>query len=136
MDPFFTEPDADRQPMELIRFENISVEPYPDRKKVKLLIEVTPFLEKPNIEIGLFNQDGILIASMSLVEIIEYKFELTLHIKNVSLHGENLIQANIYYDDLSQYEIKENNEEETKKPAGNKIVNKMQKRFTIQEIED
>jgi len=132
MDPFFTEQDIDLKPSDEIKFENVIVEPYQDRNRVKLLIEITPFLEKPNIEIEIFNLDGELVSSMSIVEIIEYKFELTLHLKDENPQGEYLLKGSIYYSDLSHYELKEDEEQVSKEKAEIRIVDKHEKRFKAQ----
>lgn len=131
MFPFYTEQDPNAQPPESIRFESIIITPYIESKRVRIQIEITPFLEKPNLEIELFNSDKIIVASMSLVELLEHKFELTLHIKEDLNPDEYLLQANIYYADLSHYEIKEDQEP---KPAGKpaiNIVDKLERNFSF-----
>jgi hypothetical protein len=132
MEPFFTEPNTEGQPPEMVRFEKIIVEPYQDKNRVKLLIEITPFLEKPNIEVEIFSLDGTLISSMSIVEIIEHKFELTLHLRDENPKGEYLLKTNIYYSDLSHYEIKEDEEQVSEGKAEIKIVDEQEKLFNIQ----
>jgi len=110
MDPFFIEPDPNGQPPEKVRFENIIIEPYQNGNRVKLLIEITPFLEKPNVEIEILKENGSLVSTMSLVEIIDHKFELTLHLKEKNSQGNYILRTNLYYSDLSHYEIKEDEE--------------------------
>ena len=132
MDPFFKEPDANAQPPENIRFTNFVVEPYKDGQRVKLHIEITPFQENPNIEIEIFGQDEKLVSSMSLVEIIENKFDLTLHLRDAILDTDFQIIALIFYTDLSHYEVKEDGEPANKGKPENKIVDKIEKQFKIQ----
>jgi hypothetical protein len=132
MEPFFTEPDNNGQPPEKIRFEKTHIEPYQGTNRIKLQIEITPFLEKPNIEIEIFSKDGNLISSMSIVEIIEHKFELTLHLRDENPKGEYLLKTNIYYSDLSHYEIKEEEEQVSEGKADINIVDEQEKLFNIQ----
>ena len=129
MDPFFKEPDANAQAPDNIRFENLIIEPFSDGRRVKLRVEITPFLENPNIEIEIFNIDGDLISNMSIVEIIEHKFDLTLHLQDNSIGKEFKLKALIFYTDLSHYEIKEDEEAPKKGKAENRIVSQIEKSF-------
>ena len=69
---------------------------------------------------------------MSLIEIIENKFDLTLHLRDAKTDTDFKINALIFYTDLSHYEVKEDGEPANEGKSENKIVDKIEKQFKIQ----
>ncbi|MCC7208137.1 MAG: hypothetical protein IT323_12585, partial [Anaerolineae bacterium] len=53
MDLNFFDPGDAPQPRDKVKIEDVRVEPYPDRWRVRLSIDVTPFQERPSLEIRL-----------------------------------------------------------------------------------
>ncbi len=81
MDAFFLDPDIERFPPESVRIRALRADPYPDGRRVRVALELTPFLQRPNLELELTDAQGSPCGSTSLVEPMGWKLELTMHIR-------------------------------------------------------
>jgi hypothetical protein len=68
-------------PPEEVRFREVGVSPYPDGERVRLAVQMTPFLQRPNIEIVVVDEQGEPVASASVIENLEPSLALTLHLR-------------------------------------------------------
>ena len=68
-------------------FVAFEVEPYPDRKRVRLRIRLAPFEKPPDIEVEILNSEGKRIADTSVIEVHDRVFELTLHLRGPEDEG-------------------------------------------------
>ena len=68
-------------PPEEVRFRWARVEPYPDRQRVRIEFELTPFLSRPDIEIEVQGPDETIVASASIIENVDTRVGLTLHLR-------------------------------------------------------
>lgn len=94
------EPADMPQPRENIRIQRVRIEPYPDGWRVKLIIEATPFQERPSLEIRVRSADGRIISELSVIETMHAHMEFTVHIRGVSSPiGEYTGEFDLYYDD-------------------------------------
>jgi len=104
MDLFFTDPKDVPQPPENIEIRQLSAKPFPDGKRVAVEFELTPFQQRPNIEIGVTNQEGRVVSSFSVVEAIENKMSFTLHLREPNPHGAYLVDMQVFYTDMAELE--------------------------------
>jgi hypothetical protein len=65
-----------------VRFVAVKVEPYPDRQRLKLSYEVSPFLERPSVEIRLLDPQGADLGSITIIDIVVPRFSLTAHLRS------------------------------------------------------
>ncbi len=84
MDPFFGDPNVERLPPEKVRLLYLQASPSDDGIRVRVALEVTPFLQRPYIELVLADASGQELASASIIEPMAWKLELTLHIRRSS----------------------------------------------------
>ena len=92
-------PDA-RAPAE-VRFLDVRIEPWEDRKRFKVLIHLTPFQEFPNLEVSLFNAQAEEIAHTSVIENSEEKLVFTMHLRGNPTPGQPYsLQVTLSYPDL------------------------------------
>jgi hypothetical protein len=95
-------PDETPKPRAEIRIEAVRVTPYPDGWRVKLNIDVTPFQERPSLEIYL-RRDGKPIAELSVIETMHRQMEFTLHVRGVTnAAGTYEAEVTLYYEDRLQ----------------------------------
>jgi hypothetical protein len=88
------------QPREHVKITELSAKPYPDGSRVRIQLNLTPFSERPNLEIHAHKVDGPLVAEMSVIQTMTPVLELTLHIRGVEeLIGDYILRAELYYDD-------------------------------------
>lgn len=96
MEFFFPEAGLDRKTPEETRITSLSVEPYPDGNRLRVLIEMTPFQKRPHLELSLSNSDGDIEASTSIVEPMTWKLEITLH-RSGEIRNPYTLDAKLYY---------------------------------------
>src|SRR5258708_31473010 len=95
---FFDQKDVPR-PRKDIKIERLDAEPYTDGWRVKVTIELTPFQERPNLEVRLKAGDRIL-SELSIIETMHRQMEFTVHIRGVdSPVGDYVAEAELYYED-------------------------------------
>jgi len=100
MDFFFPDDLAPRQPPEGTRITKLSAEPYTDRRRLRVNIDLTPFEKRPHIDVTLFDSDGVEVAATSFIEPLTWKLEFTLHIRGrESVAGAYRLEARLYYPD-------------------------------------
>jgi len=96
MDFFFPEDKLNRAVPEETKISSLSAQPYPDGKRLRVNIEVTPFQKRPYIEVILNDSNGVEVASTSIVEPLSWKLEFTLHIRG-EINNPYALQARLYY---------------------------------------
>lgn len=101
MDMPLAEGPAQRRPPEEVRFLSVVAEPYPDRQRLKLTYQVTPFLKRPNVEIRLQDPQGVERASITIIETMDARFTLTAHVRGGDPDESRLTVTSILgYEDL------------------------------------
>nr|BAL53507.1 hypothetical protein HGMM_F07C06C29 [uncultured Chloroflexota bacterium] len=76
---------------------NMEARPYPDGRRVRLILEMTPFRVRPHIEILVTNAEGEEVASSSIIEPMSWKLEVTLHLRDGGGHNPYTMQARLFY---------------------------------------
>ena len=89
-------------PPEEVRIRELRAEPLPDQRRVRIFIEITPFQQKPNLEIKILSESGREAASLSIIEAIDYKMQFTVHLKDGSTSGEYIASLDVYYFEQEQ----------------------------------
>ena len=100
MDFFFPDDLAPRLPPEETHIINLHAEPYPDRGRVRVDMDITPFQTRPHVDVTLFDSDGEEVAATSFIEPLTWKLEFTLHIRGkADPAGAYRLEARLYYPD-------------------------------------
>jgi len=111
MEFFLTDPDIKRVDPANTHILDLRVEPYPDGRRLRVSLNVTPFQIKPFIDLNVTDPDGKIIATTSIVEPVAWKLELTMHIKKTitaknvkesDLRGGYTLSAVLSYPDLGE----------------------------------
>ncbi len=97
MNVTFFEMGANPRPPEEVQVEQLNIYPHPDQRRVMISMVITPFTEKPNLEVQMFNGNGAQVASTSILEIASSKLEPTLHIRGEQT-DEYLVRVHLYYE--------------------------------------
>jgi len=80
------------------RITSLSAEPYPDGYRLHVNIEMTPFQQRPHLDITLNNGSGNEVATASVVEPMTWKIEFTMHIRG-ELSNPYTLEAKLFYPD-------------------------------------
>lgn len=102
----FFEPGDVPQPPEKTKIEHIAVQPSDDGWRVKVEIHVTPFQQRPSIEMSLIklsdNGEGntAQVSQFSIIETMHPKMEFTMHLRGISApEGDYQLHTTMYYRD-------------------------------------
>ncbi len=82
---------------EAVRFSEVVLKPYGDGRRVKLNFTLTPFVERPSVDIAVTNTLGHEVASMSLIEAMDTAFEFTIHLRGPEPKGEHTLRLTMFY---------------------------------------
>jgi hypothetical protein len=113
IDFFFPELSADGQdlpvPPDEMRFLELRAEPVLDDGplRARIYVEVTPFQQRPYIEVNLNGADGNEIASASVIEPMSRKNVFTLHIRGTQQSGKFHLSARLFYPEKPDSDIRE-----------------------------
>ncbi len=98
MEPFYM-PEGALPPGE-VRISGIKVEPWPDGRRVKVAISLTPFQKPPNLRADILLPDGESIASAHIIETIQHRMVFTMHIRGHEEIHQFALSVVLQYPDL------------------------------------
>ncbi len=102
-------PSLTPPPQDDIKILSFDAEPYPDGRRVRVKLVLSPFLQGPNGEISLTNQDDELLTTINIVNIFIPENEFTLHIpESKSLPGSYTVNVEVFY--IEEEEIEQDGE--------------------------
>lgn len=102
MDIFFQDPDDIPLPPNEVRIRTFAVQPYPDGRRLRVYLEITPFQKKPSAEIVLLNPLGEPAGNVSIIETIDPRLEMTMHLRGRVASGTYTARADLFYQDLPE----------------------------------
>jgi hypothetical protein len=97
MDIHFTDLSEVPLPPKEVRIRDFMVDPYPDGKRVRLTLELTPFQKPPSCEIFVADLMGNQVATANIIELIDPKMQLTMHLRIQEPQGTFTAIALIFY---------------------------------------
>lgn len=96
--PLFPSHLAPKPPNEIF-IEVLEVNPYPDRSRVRVHIVVTPFQQRPNLLLALYNADRQLVREINVIETMHADMEFTLHLqRGTNPAGDYSLTADLFYE--------------------------------------
>lgn len=96
---FYDDPERQGRAREDVRLRQLGLYVYEDRRRVAIGFNLTPFAERPSIEVTATNRDGKLAGSMTVVEALSPNFNLTMHLRDHDPTNIYEIEAVVYYKD-------------------------------------
>ncbi len=98
MNPY--QPPEDGLPPAEVRFTELRAEPWPDNsRRVRIHMQLTPFLERPDIEVIIVGSDGKKVSGIDIIETIDDQMTFTMHLKEGITSGTFTVQASLSYRD-------------------------------------
>jgi len=113
---FNFDPDDPPLPRGQVRIREVRASPYPDGRRIRLAIRLTPFQERPNLQIEVFNASGTAVASLTLIESLQSKLELTVHLREPHPQGAYRAVTAVHYAGETPLDIVETAFEVTSQP--------------------
>lgn len=103
MEFFINDPNIVRYPPAEIHLLDMRANPASDGKRLRVALDLTPFQQRPIIELNLTDSSGDNVASASIIEPVGWKLELTLHIRKTGLtNGKYTLSASLSYPELGE----------------------------------
>lgn len=104
MDIFFADPNDVPLPPDEVKIRRLEARPYPDGQRIAVRFEITPFQQRPNIELSLLNNAGKKVAELSVVEVIENRMDFTMHLREENPTGQYKVAMRVFYTDIESFE--------------------------------
>jgi hypothetical protein len=87
------------QPRDKVRIEKLVVTPYPDRFRVHIQVNVTPFQDRPNVLLVAHDEADTIVSELDIIETMHAEMEFTMHIRNVEdPAGLYTLTADLFYE--------------------------------------
>jgi hypothetical protein len=101
---FTTAPGA-RPPAE-VRFTELRVEPWPDGRRVRVHVSITPFQKNPNLEASITDAAGHEVARVNIIETADVRFVFTMHLRGEEIKGTFTLTANLNYEEVGNVDAR------------------------------
>jgi hypothetical protein len=82
MEFFLNDESLEKEPPATTRFLDLHAEPSSDGKLLKVVLALTPFTQRPYLDLALTDSNGGVVVTTSIVEPVSSKLEVNLHFRN------------------------------------------------------
>ena len=107
MDLTFVDSEEIPLPRDEVRLRGLTVTPFADRRRIRVDIRITPFLERPNLEVALLAPGGETVSKVSVVETDSPDLSLTMHLRSEPLSGEYAVRSVLSYESDPPQDVQE-----------------------------
>ncbi|MCP5101114.1 MAG: hypothetical protein GY943_36655 [Chloroflexi bacterium] len=94
---FFDDPLESPKSREDVRIKQLGLYLYEDRRRVAVGFDMTPFLERPSLEVTITNANGIRAGSLHVIETLDANFSITMHLRDEEPTDTYEVQVTVYY---------------------------------------
>ena len=95
--PDLDEINNSKLPPEETRILLLTAEPYPDGKRVRINLEMTPYQIRPHLDMVLLDPVGAEVATVSIIEPMAWKQEFTIHLRSTRQDGKYKLIMRLFY---------------------------------------
>ena len=96
------EPRSDALEPAQVRFIDVRVEPWPDNRRVRAMVTLTPFVNRPNLYAEVRSPQGDPICSAHVIETMDARMVFTLHLRGEPVDGIYTLDIRLMYDDIGE----------------------------------
>ena len=87
-------------PPEKVRVEKVSATPYPDGRRVKVAVELSPFREQPDLDIDILDAQGRAVAGVNVIGVMNFRTAFVLHLRGVAEPaGDYTVRVHLRYEE-------------------------------------
>ncbi len=94
---FFDDPLETPRAREEVRFNKLGLYVHEGGRRIAVGFDITPFLEKPSIEVRVVNEQGESAGLLNVIHTHERNFSLTMHLRDKEPTAVYHITAVLYY---------------------------------------
>jgi hypothetical protein len=80
-----------------VRINRIGIYVYEDRRRIAVGFNLTPFRQRPSVEVLVHNSRGEAAGSLSIIEAIQPNFTLTVHLRDREPTDTYSARVRVYY---------------------------------------
>lgn len=97
MDILFQDPEEIPLPKQEVRIRALKADPWPDGQRVRVYVEIDPFQYPPNLDLAILAADGRELSSISIIESMTRKMEMTMHVREPVIDGPCQLRVSMFY---------------------------------------
>ncbi|MGB2894935.1 MAG: hypothetical protein WBB65_02070 [Anaerolineales bacterium] len=94
-------------PPEDVRIQSVHIDPYPDGRRIRVTLKLTPFQVPPDLDVIVLDQDGEESASMSIIGAATPELIFTAHLRGDPLYPTYQLLTRLTYEELGEVDRKE-----------------------------
>ena len=94
---FFDDPLEGPQSREDVRIEKLGLYLFDDMRRVQVGFALTPFLERPSLQVSITNPQGQEVSSLHVIETLDTNFSLTMHLRDPEPSEKYQVTVTLYY---------------------------------------
>ena len=94
---FFDDPSKAPRSREEVRFNQLGIYVHEGGRRIAVGFDITPFLERPSIEVLVKNILGMPAGSLTVIETLDANFSLTMHLRDSEPTDVYEVSATLYY---------------------------------------
>lgn len=80
-----------------VRLEALRVEISPEGRRVAIDLEITPFIERPTVELTLTNGHGHKAGLLTIIETLDRTIQVVMHLRDQETANPYTLHAILYY---------------------------------------
>lgn len=84
-------------PPEEVRILELEASPYPDGKRVRIHLAMTPYQIRPHLDLVILDPSGAETATASIIEPMTWKQEFTVHLRTEKQTGKYKLLMRLFY---------------------------------------
>ncbi len=102
MNMFLHDPNEIRLPPEEVRLTKVEVIAHIKERRVKVHLELTPFMKRPNIEVIITSGNRREVGHINILETMLHILEFTVHLRQVEAPEQLHMETTVYYQKLPE----------------------------------
>ena len=102
-DIFFSNIDEAPVPPAEVRIRELAAKPRRDRARIDVHFALTPFQQRPNIEVAINDSAGRQVSALSIVEAIDPVMDFTMHLREAQTGGQYTLEMLVFYADVETH---------------------------------
>ena len=94
---FFDDPSNLHKTPENTRINQIGIHVFPDNRRVAVGFDITPFRERPSLEVVIVNEHDEVAGTLNVIETLSPNFHLTMHLQDKKPTQQYNVFVELYY---------------------------------------
>jgi len=100
---FHFTPSEGALPPPQVHFTKLSAEPWPDGRRIRVSLELSPFQQPPNLVLAVHDREDNEVSRIVFVETQETSLTFTMHLRGSVLPGRYSLTASVSYPELEEF---------------------------------